>query len=172
MVQVTVPGAGEDDSEVLTVTLPLDAVEPADWWPARAKPGSWVSAHTYERNVAEAIRRITEKSVGRHPEVVERERDRAADLVIHLGESGVIAEVKYISPRSRLPVEQINRALAMAEASKLPFLLVTNTDLSPGATERLHGTDIGGHFSCIKWRNSNDDARLESALRDLLPHDS
>jgi hypothetical protein len=42
-VQVDVPGAREAGGDAVTVTLPVEALQPADWWPDASNPtGGWL----------------------------------------------------------------------------------------------------------------------------------
>jgi hypothetical protein len=166
VVAVRVPGADEDGEDT-TLTLPADAVEPIDKISHRPQPGAWVSAHAYERDVANAIRRIVSRTT-QNAEVSESAADQGADLVVHSDQSTVVVETKYTSSRSRLSAKEIDRALMIASRTSAPFMLVTNVSLAPSAFSRFHEGGVPKKFSLVKWRGPEDDASLESELRLLL----
>jgi len=167
VVSVRIPGTDVGEGEDVTLTLPADSLEPMEASPNRSQPGSWVTARAYERSVAEAIQRATEK-LGEITEVSEATTDTGIDLVIHSGESIIVAEVKYVSPRLRISAKEIDRALSLADSTSAPFLLVTNASLAPSAVNRWHDGSVPDKFYCIKWRGPEDDTNMETELRLLL----
>lgn len=167
VVRVRVPGAGEGEGDDMTLTLPAEALEPVDTLPHKPQPGAWVAAQAYERSVANAIRRIVSR-IAEHAEVSEAVADQGIDLLVHSGKSDIMIEVKYVSSRSRLSAQEVDRALATASRTSAPFLLVTNVSLAPSAINRFREGEVPRKFSVVKWRGPEDDTNLASELRLLL----
>jgi hypothetical protein len=164
VVAVHVPGASEDET---TLTLPIESVEPIGNVPHRLPPGAWVAARAYERAVANALLRVASE-IAENVEVSEPETDQGIDLVLHSGQSTVLAQAKYASSRSRLSAKEVDRALTVASRATAPFILVTNVDLAQSARNRFHESETPRRFGLVKWRGPEDDADLKSELQLLL----
>jgi hypothetical protein len=169
VVQVHVPGTGDaGEGDETTLTLPIDAVEPINNLSDRPQPGSWVTARSYERRVADAISRTITR-IADPAEISESIPDHGIDLLIESPGFSIAVEVKYVASRSRLPEREVDRALETASRTLLPLLLVTNANLAPGALRAfLARKDIPQRFGLVRWRSPEDDADLESELRLLL----
>lgn len=171
VVQVRIPGTGEGgaESEDATLTLPTDVVEPIDDRSAKPEPGAWVADRAYERRVADAVLRAISKiaDVGA---ISEPSSDRGVDYLIHSGDSNIAVQAKHLSSsHSRLPAEEVDRAMKIASASVLPLLLVTNANPTPGALRAFLGKkETPRKFALVRWRSPADDTDLESELRLLL----
>jgi hypothetical protein len=179
VVQVRLPGTGEagEEGEEATLTLPVDAVEPIDNLLARPQPGTWVTARSYQRSVADAILRIIARigdpdqtsEVADPALISESSTDRGVDLVFQSGDSSIVVEAKYLPSRSRLPVSDVDQALEIASKNILPLLLVTNANPTPNALHAfLARKESPQNFGLVRWRGPEDDTDLESELRLLL----
>src|ERR1700733_7921820 len=168
VVAVRVPGTGDEDDEA-TLTLPIESVEPRDTAARAPAVGAWVAAAAYERAVSDALHRVASE-LGREAEISEADPDQGIDLVLHSGQSVVFAQLKYLSSRSRLGPEAIDRALAFASQTDAPFMLVSNVNLALSARNRFRESEVPRKFSLVKWRGAEDDDDLRSELRLLLAY--
>lgn len=176
VVKVMLPDA-PDDAEDTTVTLPASALEAADLEADERRPGSWLPALHYERELTEAITSIVRRIWGDRARLErpassaepELARNVRADIEIKLSDRTVLIEAK--APASGRVSERTVTALVvlLAAAHAAAGLLVTNGELSPGAEERVRDANREGvPLRAVTWRSQRDNQNLARALGELL----
>lgn len=175
VVQVDLPGASADDGPA-TVTLPMDALRPADWWPNQGDPvGGWAATASYERHVLAAI----DSQLSRRPEVIftkPGERgDGGFDLLATTPNGKLVVIVKYFF-RPRIQTGQM-RQLAHSLRRSVEHvhdaryaLIVTNVSVGSRLIDQQIRDTVNSSIPVrlVRWRSSDDDATLEHAIEGLL----
>lgn len=175
VVQVSVPGATEEDSAATTVTLPVDALEPADWWPDESEPvGGWVAHASYERHVADALTRAVSEPSAVRASAERPYADLGYDLVLNTPKGNVVTQIKYASRPGGLN-EAIRRELArlrelaIRASNIVGVLFITNAQVTAPTTKLLKELAANDPpVRLVTWRSPKDDEDLASTLAEWL----
>jgi hypothetical protein len=163
VVRVTVPGASEDD-EAMTVTLPADAVTPAE--DAKdTSPGSWAPGAQYERMLQEALKRLAPTLHSQIKKLPTRS-DTGADLfIVKAGKQRIIVQVKQQQSETKIPAAVVDELDNKRPSQDLVILLVSNQGLTRSAEDRVRATPS---VRAVRWRGPHDDEQLAAALATAL----
>ena len=179
VVQVNLPGALEEDGEPATVTLPVTALQPADWWPdATGRTGGWATSASYERHISEALERILRNHRNANAHYAKPGRDLGYDILVDAPEGQVAVTAKYFA-RQRVGTGRIWQLIKTAQkvAETLEranlILLITNIDVSRALTQEQisSATELDVPIRVVTWRSQSDDTSLANAIEPWLRDD-
>jgi len=164
--------AGDDaGSDAPTVVARETDVYPLEATSEVEPPGSWVSGAAFEREVADALRRVALGDLLPQNILVDREPGSTApDLhIIDLsnGTPGRAADVEVkFSKRPRLAASAVDRIAERFEArpGERGRLLVSNAEVAGSTAGLLRARNIGH----VRWRSSEDDSALAESLLQAL----
>jgi Restriction endonuclease len=176
VVRVTVPDVSEE-SETLTIALPVEVVEPVESDAEDRSPGEWVASRPherrYEQSLEEALRRVL-SSLPAPTNVERHDPDTGVDYLIRRGDCFVLIEAKAARQRAMVhgdAVRQLRRSLDRFKRLRggvhgqcAAGLLVTDQELTEAAEQLLRDAPL----RAVRWRGSRDDKRLAEALESLL----
>lgn len=179
VVQVDLPGAVEEDGAPATVTLPLSALQPADWWPdATGRIGGWAAYASYERHVLAAFERILANRKNIRFAYPRHGMDRGYDLLIEAPEGVVAVEMKYYARRRtqtgqvRQLIEATQKAVERTERADL-IIVVTNIDVSLALMQEqiINAVVSDTPIRVVTWRSQADDPPLAGVIERWLGDD-
>ena len=150
---------GEVADEAVTVTVPLDAIEPL------SSMSKWSQGVQFERSVAAAVTRVLGDIAARmeqHPS-----SSPNADLILTLPDGRVLV-VEAKASSGNTSSREIDRGIQQLRTYVDPSphaigLLVVDHD--PPSSWRSSGTS---NVSVVRWRDEHDDQELRESLSRLL----
>lgn len=157
---VLLPGQGMDaESEPTTITVPVSELlvgSEAD------RPGQWIVAQRYEREIAQALRRTLRAL---HAELrKEGQTDRDVDFVIEHDDFWLLVEVKAGVPHRSDAIAKQWQLLASSFPGQSHLLLVAPRSVID-AWRKV--AEKAGAES-ISWDSKDDDEALRSKLTEML----
>lgn len=161
LVMLDVSESGQEEPQ--TIVLAADDVRLLSEEPDLPAPGTWLRGFRYERDVAEALRRVLRNLQPTVKANLENSGNEI-DALVESPRGTIVVEVKAAE---RLPDRVFKNTIQRLLMKMRTFPNAKGLLVTPSPPPRPDGMD-SPDIRIVRWRGPRDDKQLERVARDLL----